>query len=199
MSSKNITPEQVAKIAERQAKNKLLDDLIQPLPDPRYQVDVHFNYIEKQLESFAKDYSLNLSPDFQRGHVWTMAQRTAFMEGLMRGTVGSSLRVIQFNAPAWYEDDHGGDLGNEIQIIDGLQRLTTVRMYLAGEVPAFGLTVQDFEGSNYSTRVLGLKFAVYTYRNRADLLRYYLSINSGGTPHSEAEIARVRTLLDACR
>ncbi len=42
-----------------------------------------------------------------------------------------------------------------------------------------------------------LQFAIHNFANRADLLRYYLAINSGGTPHSTSEIERVKGLLAA--
>lgn len=202
MSRNQMTPEQQAAQRERdrlwKEKSARLEAIIQPVRDPHYTVDVSLNYLEKQLEFFADGYGLNLDPDFQRGHVWTIEQRERYAEGLLRGTVGASLRVIQFNCPHW-DDDHGGDLPNEMQIIDGLQRLTTIRMFVAGQIKAFGMRIEEFAGSRFDPLrgLYGLKFAVYTYTSRAELLRYYLSLNDGGTPHAPEEIARVRALLEA--
>lgn len=183
-----------------ESKNAELYMLIRPLPNPRYTIDASFRYIEHQLDGYAKDWGgLNLDPDFQRGHVWTDDQRIAFMEGIFRGAVGDSQRIIQFNAPHWDGENHDGDLPNEIQIVDGLQRLTTVRMFMAGEIEIFGgLKASDLDGSHFSVNRPNyrLQFAMHNFANRADLLRYYLSINSGGTPHSQSEIERVRKLLE---
>lgn len=200
MSIKPLTPEQIAAAEARRVKNARLAEIIKPLPDPRYTVDVGFDYLEKQLANYENDWGLNLDPDFQRGHVWTEAQRIAYIEGVFRGTVGDSQRIIQFNAPHWDDDDHGGDLPNEIQIIDGLQRLTTVRKFMAGEVLAFGMQVDDFADSAFSVRrgAFRLKFAVHNFAWRSDLLRFYLAINAGGTPHSAAEIERVTAMLAEC-
>ncbi|WP_270834505.1 DUF262 domain-containing protein [Aeromonas sp. QDB07] len=182
-------------------KNAALDQLIRPLPNPRYTIDVSFRYIEHQLNGYEQDWGgLNLEPDFQRGHVWTHEQRVAFIEGIFRGTVGDSQRIIQFNVPHWDDENHGGDLPNEIQIVDGLQRLTTVRMFMAGEIAIFGgLKASDLDGSKYAVNrpSYRLQFAIHNFANRADLLRYYLAINSGGTPHSTSEIERVKGLLAA--
>lgn len=181
-------------------KNAFLRRLINPLPDPAYATDAHFMNLEGMLESYRRDWGLNLAPDFQRGHVWTKAQRVAYVEGILRGTVGESQRIIQFNAPHWEDTDYAGELPREIQIVDGLQRLTTVRQYLAGELKIFGgLTVGDFDGSSYSARMGIYRFRVniHTFATRQALLRYYLEINSGGTPHSKAEIKRVQALLAA--
>lgn len=182
-------------------KSAMLDQIILPLPNPRYTADSPFTLIEHMLNGYNKEWGgLNLDPDFQRGHVWTHEQRAAFMEGIFRGTVGDSQLIIQFNAPHWDSDNHGGDLPKEIQIVDGLQRLTTVRMFMAGEITIFGgLKASDFDGSLYAVDRPNyrLKFAIHNFANRADLLRYYLAINSGGTPHSISEIERVKGLLAA--
>lgn len=180
-------------------KNAALDLIIRPLPQPRYTIDVAFRSIERVLSGYDKDWGgINLAPDFQRGHAWSLEQRIAYMEGIFRGSVGSSLRIIQFNAPHWENDRHCGELPDEIQIVDGLQRLTTVRMFLAEEFAIFGnLKASDLDGSHYAVNrhVYSLQFSIHSFVTRADLLRYYLAINSGGTPHSASEIERVKGLL----
>ncbi|MDH0348200.1 DUF262 domain-containing protein [Aeromonas dhakensis] len=181
-------------------KNAFISRLIKPLPEAHSSTDASFRDIELILAGYQENYGLNLNPDFQRGHVWTKAQRVAFIEGLYRGTVGESQRIIQFNAPYWGLDKHEGDLPNEVQIVDGLQRLTTVRLYVADELKIFGgLRASDFNDSRYSVKMSNwrLRFNIHTFIWRHELLRYYLDINSGGTPHSKAELERVRALLKA--
>jgi len=201
MAEKTLTPEQMAAAEAKRAKTARLTAIIQPLPDPRYTVDVGFDYLERQLAGYDSEWGgLNLDPDFQRGHVWSETQRSAYIEGVFRGTVGDSQRIIQFNAPHWNDDNHSGDLPNEIQIVDGLQRLTTIRMFMAGELRAFGMLVHDFDESSYSLKrsTFRLKFAIHNFVWRRDLLQYYLHINAGGTPHSASEIERVKSLLVEC-
>jgi hypothetical protein len=75
-----------------------------------------------------------------------------------------------------------------------------VREFMAGRVTAFGLAIDGFTGSEFDPRRrsrFSLRFEVHTFTQRAALLRHYLAINVGGTPHSGAEIARVRAMLDA--
>lgn len=180
------------------SKTELLRSIIKPLPAANHATDCPFRDLERMLEGYEKNWGLNLDPDFQRGHVWTAAQRIAYLEGIYRGTVGESQRTIQFNAPHWETEDHGGDLPNEIQILDGLQRLTTVRMFMAGKLRIFnGLHVDDFEGSNYSTRmaVYRLRFTIHNFAWRKDVLQWYISVNEGGSPHAPEEIDRVKALL----
>lgn len=51
--------------------NDELKALIRPLTQARYEVDTHWGMLDKTLEDMGQDYGLDLSPDFQRGHVWT--------------------------------------------------------------------------------------------------------------------------------
>ena len=39
------------------------------------------------------------------------------------------------------------------------------------------------------------KWRVVALKTREDVLRFYLSLNAGGTPHSAEEIERVRAML----
>ena len=184
--------------AETAEKAKNLNAIINPIPSHRYRVDVGLNFVEKWLDGMEKDWGMNLAPDFQRGHVWTREQQTRFIEGIFRGTVTHGLLEIKFNAPHWNNHNYAGDLLKEMQIVDGLQRLTAVRAFLAGDVAPFGLTSTDLEGSAYAIDRLGfrLSVSVYEIQSKAELLQFYLDLNSGGTPHSAEELTRVQAMLE---
>jgi len=177
--------------------NALLREQIRPMPRAKWQADYGFSSVERGLQSFAEDYGLNLVPDYQRGHVWTQEQQEHFVEAVLRGTLASSLLVIQFNAPHWEEYDYQGDLPRQVECVDGLQRLSAVRRFMNEEIRAFGRLASEYEGSEYDPqrRNFGLKFAVHTFQSRAELLQFYLDINKGGTPHTAAELDRVAGLL----
>jgi hypothetical protein len=82
-----------------------------------------------------------------------------------------------------------------MQCVDGLQRLTAVRRFLAGEIKAFGMVAKEFTGTPFDPRRYMLRMAVHVYQTRAELLQYYIDLNAGGTPHEPEEIERVRALL----
>lgn len=195
--TKSPTPEQIAQRERYDANTSRLKALIQPISGPIYTVDHNLAYIETALASYAKDWGMNLDPDYQRGHVWSDHKRSMFIESLLRGTLPDSLLMIQFNAPHWDNQAPHSDLPSELQIVDGLQRLTTVRRFMAGELTAFGLHVDDFNESSFDCNrfYYRMKFAIHAMQTRADVLRYYLAINRGGVVHSDEEIARVTALL----
>lgn len=188
---------------EREAymqRSRALDSIIHPLRTACYEVDHDWRSIDRALQGYAQDYGgLDLVPDFQRGHVWTPDQQRHFIENALRGVISSSGFLLQFNCPNWENFNYTGDLPRGFQCIDGLQRLTAVREFMAGRVRPFGLTPDDLNCSRYSVRGSTYRFrlAIHDFTTRADLLQHYLDLNAGGTPHSAAEIERVRALKAA--
>lgn len=156
-----------------------------------YQVNIPLEYVKREIDSFINEDDLQLNPDFQRGHVWTKKQQIAFIEFLLRG--GKSSKVIYFNCPNWLGNRSRGQY-NDFVVVDGLQRLTAVLAFINDEIPAFGIYHKDYEG-----RVplgIDLIFNVNNLETKAEVLQWYIEINSGGTPHTNKEIERVKTLLE---
>lgn len=179
-------------------KTAALAQVIRPLRTAQYEVDYEWTYFQKALSDLARDYGgLEMSPDFQRGHVWTPQQQQHFVENVLRGVIPSSGFLVQFNCPNWDGDNYEGDLPKGVQCIDGLQRITAVFEFLAGKVRPFGLTVDDLAGSAFSIKSrYRFRLAMHNFGFRADLLQHYLDLNAGGTPHSTEEIERVRKLRE---
>ena len=177
-------------------KDKQLFDIIRPQPKSNYEIDVHLSNLESNLKGLSEPHGLELVPDFQRGHVWVQSQRERYVENLLRG---SAPNTILFNSP--YFDRLSGettDLPLTMQCIDGLQRLTSVRMFMEGEVKIFGgMTVNDLTDTHFDARRHRMRFSVFTFKKRRELLQFYLDLNSGGVVHSAEEIARVTALRDA--
>ena len=154
--------------------------------DSGYQPSVSVADVDSQIRRWMLEYDLQLIPDFQRGHVWDDARRIEFVEHILRGGRGSE--VIRFNCPGWM-----GDFRGPMQLVDGLQRITAIRCFLNGDIAAFGYLISEFEDKiPYN---ISLSFNVNNLATRADVLRWYLELNSGGVVHTEDELDRVRYLL----
>lgn len=191
-------------IETRAERNRRLGAIIKPLRTAAYEVDFPWAHMDSLFAGWARDYGgIEFDPDFQRGHVWTPSQQCHFIENILRGVVSSSGFLMQFNCANW--DTIGvqrdSDLPDGFQCIDGLQRITAVREFLAGRVRPFGLSVDDLDCSSFSPKSNAFRFrvAVHDFQFRADLLQHYIDLNSGGTPHSNEEIARVRRLLESAQ
>lgn len=182
-------------------KDQTLYELVRPQPKAAYTSDVRLGYIEDFIASQERDLpglggSFELNPDFQRGHVWTQPQRVAFVEAVIRQAAPTR---ILFNCPGWFNTKGAkGDIPEyTFQCVDGLQRLTAVRKFLAGEFTVFdGLSATNLKGSPFDPGHYSFQFCVYEFANRADLLQFYLDLNEGGTVHSHSELERVRQLRD---
>jgi hypothetical protein len=174
--------------------------IIRPLPLAHYEVDTHWGMLDKTLAGLTEDYGLEFDPDYQRGHVWTAAQRQAYVESVFRGAISTAGLTIQFNCPTFESRllKADRDLPDGFQVMDGLQRLTAVREFMAGNVRPFGLTLDDLTGTSFSPKGMTyrLRFAVFCFQYKLDVLEHYLALNRGGTPHSDDEIARIIAMRD---
>ena len=124
--------------------------------------------------------------DFQRGHVWTEAQQVAFIEHMLRGGDGG---ILRFNQPGWM-----GDWKGDMEVVDGLQRIQAVLLFQSNEIRAFGSLRREYTDH---TRLMRARFVlqVNNLKTRAEVLRWYLELNASGTPHTEAELDRVRAMM----
>lgn len=163
--------------------------------------------IEHVCGDWVKELGLQLDPDFQRAHVWTREQQISFIEYFMRG--GKSGRDLYFNHPNWM-----GAFRGEFVLVDGKQRIEAMRAFLDNEFPIFdskdldpdavqelvdfcvpgGYYYRDFGGKigmldNFVVHVNDLK-------TRAEVLQWYIDMNSGGTIHTKDDIEKVRKLLN---
>lgn len=163
---------------------------IPQLPTAHYEIDVGWDYLERQLESW-DDHSngmggLNLDPDYQRAHVWTPAQRIAYVEYMLSG--GEVGKIITWNCADW-----GTTYQSPVELVDGKQRLEAVRAFMRNDLSVFGHLKSEFTGH---LRIFnaGFKFRVCSLKTRAEVLDLYLNINAGGTPHTKEELERVWAL-----
>ncbi len=156
-----------------------------------YRINVPWLSIENTLSQFNEGpYSLDLNPDFQRGHVWDRTKQIAFVEFVLRG--GKSSQTILFNAPGWNGRGNAGPM----QLVDGKQRLQAVRRFLDNEIPIFGGSFhRDFTDTTRST-LINFVFEVNDLQTRAEVLQWYLDLNTGGVVHTSEEIEKVKRLLE---
>lgn len=159
-----------------------------------YQVNVGWDYLEEQFAQFEKGYGLELDPDFQRAHVWDRQKQERYVEYVLRG--GKSSRTIYFNCVGWMTSRKNA---GPVELVDGKQRIEAVRAFLRGEIQAFGSYYYEYEDRLRSIGGVDFIFVVNDLHTRAEVLQWYLDLNSGGVVHTEDELDKVRKLLEAER
>jgi hypothetical protein len=162
--------------------------------DAAYKVNISWGYLEDWLKQQASDCPLDLSPEYQRDHVWTEQQQIRYVEYILRG--GKTGREIHFNCPNWM---NFGKKPNKwyttIELVDGKQRLHAVLRFLRDEISVFGHKYSEFEGP---LRLSGPDFIIHVnnLQTPKEVLQWYVDMNAGGTVHTEAEINKVRKMIE---
>lgn len=157
-----------------------------------YEPSVELRYVKDWVVKNQDDLGLQLNPDFQRGNVWTEEQQINYVQFILKG--GTSSKVIMFNYPFWGNFVEKPGAYNEMVCVDGLQRLTAVMRFIDNEIKVFGSYYKEFKDKpSFET---ALKFNVNNLKTKAEVLQWYLELNSAGTVHSADELAKVKGLLD---
>jgi hypothetical protein len=127
-------------------------------------------------------------PEYQRELVWTPAKKSKFVESVL---MGLPIPFVFF----WQNED------GRLEIVDGSQRLRTIRDFMADKITLSGLEVlpalNGFRFSDLSTS-RRLKFGEISIRiiildNTTDAVtrtEMFARINTGGTTANDAEIRR---------
>jgi hypothetical protein len=157
-----------------------------------YACDVGLGYFLQWMKNETEsDPGLNVDPDFQRGHVWSVQQQIAYIEHLLRE--GKSGRDILCNCPGYQGD---GKIAGPYVLVDGKQRVTAALRFLNNEIPAFGYLYNQYT-DRLGLNGVGFKWHINNLQTRAEVLQWYLDLNAGGVVHTDEEIKRVRLLLEA--
>lgn len=164
-------------------------DIKEVKPFGNYSADTQLGYFERKITEWVNE-GLELCPDFQRGHVWTERQQVAFVEFILKG---GKTNPILFNHSGWMRDFEG-----EFVCVDGLQRITAIIKFLNNELAVFGGHCRaDIEGIDKILQRVFIKMYVNDLKTRKEVIEWYIELNSGGTPHTEEELERVKGLLKA--
>ena len=120
-------------------------------------------------------------PDWQRGLVWTDAQKVSFIESAW---LGIPLGTYSYNQ---------ADLGSRYDhlLIDGQQRMSAIQDYIEDRFKVFGYLWSDLQKPDERRWSMTTVFGCYVCRteNERYLRNYYNLMNFGGTPHNAGEMA----------
>lgn len=156
--------------------------------DPKHIRITTKNFTVREIYTQIIEGDLDLAPDFQRSFVWKSRQQIRLIESIL---LGIPLPAFYFN-----QDQYGAH-----QVIDGVQRLTTIRLFMSDSL---SLEEQHMEylkplqGLSYSTldpatkrRFAGTQIVAHVIEPQTpDEVKYdiFNRVNTGGTPLSPQEI-----------
>jgi len=157
---------------------------------------IHFGtqlfYGIARLRNMIQEYPVDIDCDFQRGHVWTTKQKQLFVGHLLEG--GQVQPCVLNTDPR--------DVLAAAQLVDGKQRMAACIDWCDGAISAelsdgrlINYNELDKTSKTMCVMSVGLRFTITTM-DRKGVLSLYIKLNKGGTIHTDAEIERVRRLLE---
>lgn len=159
----------------------------------QWECDFDLTRVWPFIEEQQKQQGLDIDPDFQRVHVWTEAQQVAWIEFFLRG--GKTGRVLYFNKPSWNRWNRTKHKKyDDFVLVDGKQRLEAIRRFVHNEIQVFGSYFHEYTDSPRLIRTT-IRINVNDLQTKEQVLQWYIEMNTGGTPHTEAEIEKVRRML----
>lgn len=165
-----------------------LDTITKLTRNGNYEVEYPIEDIPYTIEKYTNKFNLDMNPDFQRGHVWTEDQQIKFIEFLLKG---GETQAIRFNHASWMNFS----TNDQMVLVDGLQRTTAILKFMKNELPVFGGFFKN-EIENLRLYNINIKINVNNLKTKKEVLQWYIDINSGGTPHTEEEITKVKQMID---
>lgn len=151
--------------------------------NPSYRINVDWNYMPRLLGRYKTDYHLIYDPDFQRGYVWTETQQIKYIEYILSG--GMSGKEIYFNCPGWNDRNNK----ESMILVDGKQRIEAVRNFMNNKIRIFNHYFTEYT-DNMSLFTGGFLFNINDLENYNDVIKWYISMNSGGSIHTNEDIER---------
>lgn len=139
----------------------------------------------RQVVDMIEDGDIDLAPDFQRLYVWKPVQRSRLIESIL---LGIPLPAFYFN------QDHAGAM----QVVDGVQRLTTIRRFWKSEPLSDLEYLKQLEGQTFQDLDVALRrrfqqtqiFVNVIEPQTPDDVKFdvFRRINTGGSPLTAQEI-----------
>ena len=171
------------------------DEDFRDIDDPWDPEDIRVstrNFSLRNMIDMIAERGLDLAPDFQRLHVWNPVQKVRLIESVL----------LQIPLPAFYFAE---DASGVMQVVDGVQRLTTINDFVTGDpkrgggFPLVGLEyLSDVKGNRFRDLPAVWKRRIHNTQIVAHVIEpstpsavmydIFRRINTGGTPLKAQEI-----------
>jgi len=138
----------------------------------------------KDQESSGQKVDLN--PAYQRGLVWSKAEKSAYVEYILRG--GPSARNIYFNCQDFFSASV-----QPIELVDGKQRLNSLVEFTENKFPVFDTLYKDFKDKRFANRQT-LSFHINTLDTKEKVAEWFIALNATGKPHNKQSLAKARQI-----
>lgn len=153
--------------------------------------DIHMSMGQRDISGLLHMYyhsGLDTEPDYQRGLCWDMADNLAYIESVFEGRdLGKFVAVqleFQPNGPSY-------------ELLDGKQRLNALRLFYEDRMAYKGKLFSQLKWLDQNRfESTPIAFGRLTRVTRAQKLKVFLKLNTGGRPQDPAWLKHVQSMLD---
>jgi hypothetical protein len=168
-------------------------DYIQEMDEITENDDVRFNFQQRHLESLLSTYysglsGLDLNPEYQRGNVWTDAQKIALIDSIFKNVDIGKFAVIR--RP--FSTDR-----EVYEMLDGKQRFNAVREFYESRFKYKGKYFHELcPRDRGHFRDYSISYAETEPLTPEQKYRYFLKLNTTGTPVDPKHLKKVKELWE---
>lgn len=159
-------------------------------PVPTQATDRDWTYLTRDI-LFGETEVWDFEAPYQRPYVWSEAQKEEFIGHVLEG--GS--------VPLLYVHEEWRDDRFVTEVVDGKQRLNAISLFITGEVAAKLSDGTRFYYSELNERerqhqAMSSRVVTLTGLTLQERMKFYLRLNDSGVRHTEADLDKVKRLLN---
>lgn len=158
--------------------------------------DIRFHYSQRDLSGILSmmhsDYGIDLEPDYQRGNVWTDAQKVALIDSVFRNIDIGKFTIIKRN---WGKDPNKPETPFMYEMLDGKQRITALYEFYTGKFKYKGLYFYEMHPRDREHfKHYSISESETEPLTDEQKYRYFLKLNTTGMPVDKKHLRKVREL-----
>jgi hypothetical protein len=162
------------------------------IPSMRRNEDIRISYQQRDVRALLSMYhtssGLDLDPNYQRGHVWSDDQKVSLIDSIFRNVDIGKFTVIR--------RPFSEELDCYYEMLDGKQRTQALIEFYQDGFKYRGRYYSELHPfDRYHFKGYNISYAETEPLTRSQKYRYFLILNTAGTPMSEGHLDKVRDML----
>lgn len=160
--------------------------------------DIHFTFQQRDvnaiLSNYFNEYGIDLEPEYQRGNVWTLEQKQSLIESIFHNVDIGKIAIIK---RPWGSNPNTPLTPKLYEMLDGKQRLTALVEFFTGQFSFKGKYYNDLHPADkHHFKYYSISYAETEPLTKKQKYRYFLKLNTTGTPVDPAHMEKVLNMLN---
>ena len=160
--------------------------------------EIFFSYQQREMNSLlmkmVDEFGIDLNPEYQRDLVWTDDQKYELIESIFRHIDIGKFVVIR---RPWGDDPMIPLTPKLYEMFDGKQRLTAIWEYFTGRFQYKGKYFYELHPRDQNHfKYYNISYAEINPLTKEQKYRYFLKLNTNGTPISKEHMEKVKKLWE---